>query len=534
MSSDGSVLVLTTREKAWWWSMEEVLPTIERVWTGIGRSGRENVRTFCVPLAPDAERSLHSSASQVKRIVLTVPTPGTIPLAVRLRRQLGVDVPMIIYLYGDGTEGLHAFGDFADVLTERDRFVVSSEADAAATRRCLPNAQVEVIPFPLVDQFKLNGSERGTRHDVARLAYVGRVSEQKNLHTLLFALWMLRLRPDPAPEFALDVYGSQDNLGSPNMGLKFPDYGAYLQDLAERLGLADVVTWHGFKPRDWLFDNVHLEPGIFVSPSLHSDENFGTCVLASLVNGHQVVTTAWGGHLGFQEWFPEQLTLVPVGRSTIGPVVDPVLLANAIRAAMDRTSTTVVDDAALDRARAAFSASAVTVRTLELLGRSRGAPMPLQKSSTQRHIDQQRVLFGGTRKIYRNYADPAAQPFFEAYGMKEPLTYRQRSSYILPPWTSVADGVLDVDDPHRGQQRHRIDRDRSRLVDVMTCTATEPCRLPENLVKMLVAQGYAFALPARIASVPRTSSPSAGTGTPTSSSSSEPLSPQPESPAAPP
>lgn len=495
MLTDDSILVLTTQEKSWWWSMEEVIPAIERVWIGIGQSRRENVRMLCVPLAPDVEQRFQTSASQLKRIVITAVTPGTIRVALLLRLQMKVAAPMVVYLFGDATEGLHAFGAFADVLTESDMFVASCEAEAVATRCCLPNAQVSVIPFPLVDQFKLNSGERDLRLRAARLAYVGRVSEQKNLHTLLFALWILHTSYGRLPSITLDVYGGVDDLGSPNMGLKFPNYGTYLQGLAELLGVGHMVKWHGFKPREWLFDNVHLQPHILVSPTLHSDENFGTCVLASLTNGHQVVTTAWGGHFGFQEWFSQQLTLVPVHRSTMGPVVSPVLLANAILRVIDRMSSVVVEDATLDRARAAFSDSTVTTRILEMLTRPGGRPVPLQKSPTQRYIDQRRALFGGSRKIFANYEDPVAQIFFEAYGMKEPLTFQEQSSYVLAPWTSYSDHVLHVVDPHRGRRSFSLDAEVSEPLDVTMCPSMNTCRLPKSLVKSLVTQGYAFLLP---------------------------------------
>ena len=406
-----------------------------------------------------------------------------------------VAAPMIIYIHGDPTNGLHAFGALANVLTEADIFVASSEADAVAVRCCFPNARVSVIPFPLVGQFKVNGGEPDARLKTARLAYVGRVSEQKNLHTLLFALWILRTSYGRVPRITLDVYGGEDNFGSPNMGLKYPNYGTYLQGLAELLAVEDVVTWHGFKPRGWLFDNVHLEPHVFVSPTLHSDENFGSSVLASLVNGHQAVTTAWGGHFGFQEWFPRQLMLVPVHRSTMGPVVNPVLLATAILRAVNRMSTVIVNDAILDRARAEFSESTVITHTFELLSRPGGEPVSLKKSPTQRYIDERRALFGGTRKIYAGYQDPVAQIFFEAYGMKEPLTFQAHSPYVLPPWTSYSEHVLRVADPHRGHQSFSLDARISKLLDVTTCPSMNTCRLPESLVKNLVTQGYAFSLP---------------------------------------
>ncbi len=493
--NEDRILVLTTREKNWWWSLQEVIPAIERVWIAIGRSRRRNVRLLCVPLAPEIERSLHLSAPLLKYIVITVVTPGTTKVALFLRLQMSVAVPMIIYIFGDATEGLHAFEGIADVLTEMDMFVVSCEAEAVAFRSCFPRARIIVIPFPLLNQFKLNGEERDTKLKPARLAYVGRISEQKNLHTLLFALWILRIWYDPLPGITLDVYGGVDDLGSPNMGLKFPNYGTYLRGLAELLEVDHMLTWHGIKPRDWLFDNVHLKHHILVSPTLHSDENFGTSVLASLVNGHQVVTTAWGGHFGFQELFSQQLTIVPVRQSTMGPVVDPVLLASAMLRVINRMSSIFVDNVTLDRARAEFSDSAVAARTLEMLIPPGGRSVPLEKSLTQRYIDERRALFGGSRKIFANYADPVAQIFFEAYGMKEPLLFQEQSSYVLPPWTSCSDHILHIVDPHRGRQSFRLDSEVSGQLNVTICPSIDTCSLPESLVKTLVNQGYAFSLP---------------------------------------
>jgi glycosyltransferase involved in cell wall biosynthesis len=490
---DGEILVLTTNEMDYWLSFQEIVPSLERVWARIGQSGREAVRMLRVPLAPEVEQQLISSSSRVKRIVMIARSPETIRLAVDLRQRMNVAAPMIIYVHGDAIDGFHFFGALPDFLTEMDALVVTCEAEARATRCCFPNAQVTVIPFPLVDGFKVNG-EGDLGHEAARLAYVGRISEQKNLHTLLLALWVLRTSYDHAPKISLDVYGTEDGLGTPHSGLRYPDYGTYLQRLAESLGVHDIVRWHGFKQRDWIFEHVHTQPHVFVSPTLHSDENFGSSLLASLVNGHQAVTTAWGGHHDFEEWFPEQLSLVPVHRSTRGPIVDPVLLATAVLRAANRRSTAIVDQVALDRGRVAFSEGSVTTRTLDLLSRPGGKPLPLEKSPSLRYIDERRAYYGGAKRIYLDYADPVLQIFYEAYGMKEPITFQERSSYVLAPWTSYSDGVLRVDDPHRGQQSFPVGVSTSESPDVTLCPSMEMCRLPERLVKTLVTQGYAFVL----------------------------------------
>lgn len=507
MPNDDSILVLTTREKDWWWSLQEITRAIEHVWTNIARCEQESVRTLCVPIPPEIQRSLHATAARVKCIVITNVTPETVQAALLLRTHMTTPVPMILYVQGDSTEGFHAFGELKKALTENDLFVTSCEAEAVATRYCFPKAQVSVIPFPLVDQFKVAAHKALANPAHTRLVYIGRVSTQKNLHTLLFALWILSSFHGYTPKVTLDVYGGEDNLGSPNMGLESLDYGAYLRRLSASLGLADIVTWHGLKPRDWLFYDVHQEPHVLVSPTLHSDENFGSSVLASLVNGHQVVTTAWGGHFAFQDWFPQQLTLVPVHRSSMGPVVHPGLLAGAISGAANGMAPTV-ENATLEAARAQFSESSVTARTVRLLGLPGRAPAPLEMSSTQQFLDERRALFGGGRKIYTAYDDPVAHIFFAAYGMGEPLAFDGRSRYVLAPWVSCSGRVLRIDDPHRGPRAIGFDALTSDLSEAAICPSLQMCRLPENLLKDLVVQGYAFSLTqgrSAIASAPSSS-----------------------------
>jgi hypothetical protein len=76
--------------------------------------------------------------------------------------------------------------------------------------------------------------------------------------------------------------------------------------------------------------------------------------------------------------------------------------------------------------------------------------------------------------------------------MRETLTFQEKSSYVLPPWTSYSNHVLRVDDPHRGHQSFSVDARISKPVDVTLCASMNACRLPESLVKTLVIRGYAW------------------------------------------
>lgn len=77
--------------------------------------------------------------------------------------------------------------------------------------------------------------------------------------------------------------------------------------------------------------------------------------------------------------------------------------------------------------------------------------------------------------------------------MKEPLTFQEKSSYVLPPWTSYSNHVLRVDDPHRGHRSFSVDaRISKQPADITLCPSMNMCRLPESLVKTLVILGCAW------------------------------------------
>ena len=490
MAPDQDIVVLTTRERDWWWSMQEVVPALENVWARMAEAPGMRVSFLRVPLAQQVVDSLRRSNPGT--VVVTSITAETERVALMLRDRPGASTRFIIYLCGDSTEGFDSFGRLADLLTAHDTLIVSSAADADATRRCYPGAHVVVAPFPLVDQFPLSRDVPDPGRAGASLAYVGRVSEQKNLHTLLLAMWLARSDPLPGSGLTLDIYGAEDNLGSPNMGLTYPGYESYLRQLVDQLGLTPAVTWHGFRPRAWLFDNVHLRPHVLVSASLHSDENFGTSVLASLAYGHQVVATAWGGHLDFQRRFPRQLSTVPVHRTWRGPAVDPGRLADALLRAVDRDAG--VTQTEVDEARSAYSEAQSAQRLRGLLFPPGPSRSRLEPSAALLRIRQNRATFGGTRKIYDGYHDPLAHEFFEAYGMGEPLGFDADSGYFLPPWVTVSAGAVSIDDPHRGRCTLEPAREEP-AVDVVVCPSMATERLSLQTLRELVAMGYAFVLP---------------------------------------
>jgi glycosyltransferase involved in cell wall biosynthesis len=488
-----SILVITTRENSRWWSMQEIIPAIEQVWTKIGQSGKKNVRFFNV--SSDTNLSWQEATEGVDRVVVTAATPGAVQRALDIRKRLKPKAPLYIYIHGDATAGFTAFGSLLGVLRESDTFVVSCESDAKAVKMSFHNPRVFTIPFPLVDKFQLRSEPHASVPASLPLVYVGRVSEQKNLHTLLMAIWLLRRIHRRLPKITLDIYGREDNYGSPNMSMNYPSYGTYLKGLASDLELDHIVNWHGFKSREWIFENVHTQPHIFVSSTLHSDENFGASGLASLVNGSQAVMTAWGGHLGFQKWFPEQLSLVKVHGSARGPVVHPFLLAEAIAKASQRFHSVTINMQHLEKARAEFSENRSLSYTLKMLAHVSRVDRPLRKTELLNHILKSRKSFGNGRRLFANYQDLSALPYFKAYGMEDMLPYRPGGNYLLPPWATYFNSEFRISDPHRGPFTMNLDDRSPHTEEVWMCPDLKATRLPPQVLPRLILDGSLFLIP---------------------------------------
>ncbi len=115
----------------------------------------------------------------------------------------------------------------------------------------------------------------------SRLLYVGRVertSRWKGLDVLVDSLVRLRAL---VPEVALDMVGDGDDVHD-------------LQVRAKRLGVDDLITWHG------AVDHEHLpafydRAAVTVLPSLTESESFGMTLVEAMAAGCPVVGSAVGG-----------------------------------------------------------------------------------------------------------------------------------------------------------------------------------------------------------------------------------------------
>jgi glycosyltransferase involved in cell wall biosynthesis len=169
-----------------------------------------------------------------------------------------------------------------------------------------------------------------------RLLYVGRVSPEKGVHTLLQAFKTVAAR---FPNARLDLVGgrgampmrllvglSDDPLVSALQRFYHPDgssdYPEQLDEMVRSAGLEDRVTFHSYLPHKEIISYYQLAD-LVVNPSL--SETFGISIVEAMACGIPVVGTRVGGMLD---------TIVDeVGRAV--PAEDPALLAEAICEILD-------------------------------------------------------------------------------------------------------------------------------------------------------------------------------------------------------
>jgi glycosyltransferase involved in cell wall biosynthesis len=144
-----------------------------------------------------------------------------------------------------------------------------------------------------------------------RVLYVGRVertSRWKGLHVLVESLVRLR---EEVPDVRLDVVGEGDDVPA-------------LRELADRLGVADCIDWHG-KVSHADVPRFYRSAAVTVLPSLTESESFGMTLVEAMSCACPVVGSEVGGIPFVIDEGVDGL-LVPPG--------DPTALADALAAVL--------------------------------------------------------------------------------------------------------------------------------------------------------------------------------------------------------
>jgi glycosyltransferase involved in cell wall biosynthesis len=500
MRPSSRTVVLTSRENFVWHSMQEIIPMIERSWTMAAKPNEREVRVVDVDRETMSEYLPALMAADT--IVFTCFTVKLARLGEVFRKKFSLQARYVIYLHNQVTIGAWPFFHWGlgHVLKKGDLFVSSSSFDARALDLVFHQPRVLKIPFALSgDSESGPGVEPtneagGLARESVRFLYAGRISAQKNLHALLcgYRLWR-DMNPDRGA--CLDLYGGEDDLGSPNMAMSGRGYLEFLERLKSSLRLGDEVRFHGHFPREKLHREI-AKPHVFVSPSLHSDENFGMSALRSLASGAPCVLSRWGGHADFAEEFPSQVFLVPVGGGDFGPFLDPQKLAWAMNQASRR-------DPLMEKPRlpGRYMLESVAERVAEVFELPvEESPEPLEPTELAKRLlvkrEKHEIETGSHSRIFSSYFDPDAAKFFTAYGMgavEIPSLGQVRAGGLrILPWVSLkSQSEALAEDPHRGHADIRA-RELSAIdIGVKDFSGQELGAIDLALARLLIEAGYA-------------------------------------------
>jgi glycosyltransferase involved in cell wall biosynthesis len=482
--------------------MQEIIPTIERNWHASARPGRHEVVSRNVDTHPISE--LMPELLSADNIVFTCFTIKLCKIGELLRKSFGVEGRYFIYLHNQATILCWPFHNWGmgKYFRQDDVFVSTSSADADTFRHSFEKGRVEVVPFTvpgLKEAYRVSKS----CSSVIPFIYAGRLSAQKNLHTLLYAFRLLSDR-EPALAWRLTVYGKDDNLGSPNMGMGSKGYGAYLKRLARQLGIGDRVEFKGYRERASLHRELARQRHVTVSAGLHSDENFGMAQFHSLYRGNLAVLTRWGGYADFGKHFGKRVLLAQVEETPRGPWVDPAnftaLLGRAARAyAAGRSggearSGTV---ARLARVPAHYREGRISARLLAL-ATERPSPGPrLRMTRLAKRILAKQAQFEkhapGSGRIFESYSDPDAKILFRGYRMSALRSRRGPEAALrCLPWVSLKQRSILVRDPHRGDFELRAPRAGDRPSVLVTDWSGRVRKVEASAAEKLRSLGYSL------------------------------------------
>ncbi len=446
------VIILTTRLNSVWLSMQEIIPGIEDLWKKYAEARRIEIDTINCDEALDLPTNM-KKLLEAKLIVVTAFNLKIVQAVRLIRLQLGIDAPIAFYLHNQATIACWPLKKWKliDCLNSRDTFISTCSRDKETFKALFENGKCLLTPFSYQElatpaqalDYHFSKVERN-------FVYVGRISDQKNLHSLMTAFSFLKSQD------SLHLFGGEDSLGSPNMEMPSSKTLMNLKELAKTLQISSRVFFHGHQPRETLYHYLKSTPHIFVSASLHSDENFGMAAFRSLCLGANAVLSDWGGHSDFSKYFPDQVKYARVVESQRGPFLNPFELAKWMEATKVPLPTT--------REIPTHYQERSLFRCLDTLmeqsaeGKTTLAPTALSLAVWRQ---QDKIAGPSQCRAFTGYEDPLAHEFFRLYGAQKPSN-GPVVNYLVP-WVKKQGANYLIQDPHRGEISVQSERELANL-----------------------------------------------------------------------
>lgn len=441
--------------------MTEIIPSIENQWMGLNK--QKNLVATMIDINKTPIKQIIYQALRATDIVFTCFTPELAQLAVILRTKLHFYGRYFFYAHGMSAVVFWPFHQWgiSKILYSSDYLISSSSRDADNCALAYKEINIIVLPF-LVKKITCNKEPKkesysflGSGQD---FVYVGRISSQKNLHTMIYTFYLFKKKFKKT--FRLHLFGDEDNLGSPNMGAPNSGYLIYLQNLVHKLNLHNQVSFHGFMQRDELETILSNNIYHFISPSLHGDENFGMAACRSLSSGNHAILSDWGGHADFIKTSKSEVTLIPVYSSITGPYICPHIFCTFIENIYFLSTADKI--LGQDQAHEDFFTTLGTVNntnkqivTLSALSQTIWHRWKKQHNNKSTNA---------TVKIFKNYSDPLFHMLAKAYGAKKREKQSLNSTMFLVPWVNRLNNSLEISDPHRGDRLYMLRKSHNTVI----------------------------------------------------------------------
>lgn len=209
--------------------------------------------------------------------------------------------PLIGFLMGTMSRGAADMSGWARCLRSTDIIVGNCDGDVGITSKFFTNAQIRKLPFSIdektfcpIDEQQRNAIRAEMRFKPSDkvLLYCGRISLEKNLHTLLRVFSVLQ---DLVPDIHLVVAGDPAMIQFQAMGVYPLSSTGILMKLMNELRInTEQVHFIGGRGSTQLRD-LYAIADVLVNFTLHHDENFGLAQVEAMACGTPVVGTSWGG-----------------------------------------------------------------------------------------------------------------------------------------------------------------------------------------------------------------------------------------------
>lgn len=251
---------------------------------------------------------------KVEKIIITDHAPHPLKIFIAIDKVFQDKKPeIIIHVFGDFTLHVKEWLKSETILKKYNvKFVCASERQARLIQSFTlsSNNNVFVCPFPVDSkQFNYSPKVRNSlrqrnmlENEKTVFVYTGRLSQQKNVLELIqsFADFVAIQNPNAV----LYLAGPFDDLGSPFIGYFSKERYEYtimklLESFTNSESMRDKIVYIGNLSADKLFELYNMAD-IYISLSVHNDEDFGMAPAEALCSGLPAILTNWAGYASFK------------------------------------------------------------------------------------------------------------------------------------------------------------------------------------------------------------------------------------------